>query len=283
MPNTTLKKFGYPESLIHSYKYWHVLLRPAQPTLGSLVLICKESVTQYSAISIEAAAEQALIIKDIESTLSKRFNYSKINYQMLMMVDPAVHFHIIPRFENNVEFCNKSYPDTCWPTAPDLSFDLSLEPIYQQELLKTLKNDFSNIDRISIQKKFHRMYTSGCFDVFHLGHLNILKKTKELCDYLIVGVSTDEVILNSKGRPPIIPFDERIQILEANIYVDEVIPQINKNKQDVVDQYHIDAISVGSDWKGKYPKVSCDMVYFDYTPNVSSTILKQKLNITQKT
>ncbi|MAA71675.1 MAG: glycerol-3-phosphate cytidylyltransferase [Bermanella sp.] len=122
------------------------------------------------------------------------------------------------------------------------------------------------------------MFTSGCFDIFHQGHLNIIKKTKELCDYLIVGVSTDELIIKSKGRPPLIPFEERISILESNRYIDEVIPQIDKNKQAIVDQYHINAISVGSDWKGKYPTVTCDMVYFDYTPNVSSTVLKQKLN-----
>ncbi|QYK03396.1 adenylyltransferase/cytidyltransferase family protein [Shewanella psychrotolerans] len=126
------------------------------------------------------------------------------------------------------------------------------------------------------------MYTSGCFDIFHQGHLNILKHSKALCDYLIVGVSTDELIIKSKGRPPMIPFEERISILESNRYVDEVIPQIDKNKQEIVDRYRIDAISVGSDWKGKYPKVSCEMVYFDYTPNVSSTILKQKLNLTSK-
>ena len=103
------------------------------------------------------------------------------------------------------------------------------------------------------------------------------KKTKQLCDYLIVGVSTDELIIQSKGRPPLIPFEERISILESNRYVDEVIPQVDKNKQKVVDEYRIDAISVGSDWKGKYPSVTCEMVYFDYTPNVSSTVLKRKL------
>ncbi len=124
------------------------------------------------------------------------------------------------------------------------------------------------------------MFTSGCFDIFHQGHLNILKSTKALCDYLVVGVSTDELILKSKGRLPLIPFEERVSILEANKYVDEVIPQVDKNKQTIVDQYNIDAISVGSDWFGKYPKVTCEMEYFDYTPNVSSTVLKQKLNIT---
>ena len=124
---------------------------------------------------------------------------------------------------------------------------------------------------------YQRMYTSGCFDIFHQVHINKLKKTKALCDYLIVGVSTDELIEKSKGRPPLIPFEERISILESNRYVDEVIPQVDKNKQRVVDEYNIDAISVGSDWKGKYPSVTCDMVYFDYTPNVSSTVLKRKL------
>ncbi len=284
----TLKKFGYPESLIRSYQYWHVLLRPAQPTLGSLVLICKENVSHYADISKSAMQEKHQLIGDIESVLSKRFNYSKINYLMLMMVDPAVHFHVLPRYEHAVEFCDKEFADESWPGPPDITADLSLDNIYHQELLKTLRNDFTSLcgtdTTIKVGqegKKYARMYTSGCFDIFHQGHLNILKKTKELCDYLIVGVSTDEVIIQSKGRPPLIPFEERISILEANRYVDEVIPQISKNKQAIVDQYNIDAISVGSDWKGKYPPVSCDMVYFDYTPNVSSTVLKQKLNITK--
>lgn len=283
--NATLKKFGYPESLIKSYNYWHVLLRPNQPTLGSLILICKENVTRYSEVSQLAFNEKARVISDIESVLSRRFGYSKINYLMLMMVDPAVHFHVIPRYREAIEFCDKSYIDQDWPSAPDLSNDLGLESIYHSELLKTLRSDFSS-EQTEAQskkhnKKYKKMYTSGCFDIFHQGHLNILKKTKELCDYLVVGVSTDEVIIQSKGRPPLIPFEERISILEANKYVDEVIPQINKDKQAVVDQHNIDAISVGSDWRGKYPPVSCEMVYFDYTPNVSSTVLKQKLNINQ--
>jgi len=283
MPQTTLKKFGYPESLIKTYQHWHVLLRPGQPTIGSLILICKEEVHSYSELSEQAAQEQHEIIKNIEAVLKKRFDYNKINYLMLMMVDPAVHFHVIPRYELNVSFCDKDFDDKYWPGAPDLSHDLALNTVYQQELLATLKADFSQLsDSVPTDstKKFHRAYTSGCFDIFHQGHLNILKKTKELCDYLVVGVSTDELIIKSKGRPPVIPFEERISILEANRYVDEVIPQIDKDKQRIVDDFKIDAISVGSDWKGKYPPVTCDMIYFDYTPNVSSTVLKQKLNIT---
>ncbi|WP_334064703.1 adenylyltransferase/cytidyltransferase family protein [Alteromonas genovensis] len=279
MLNTTLSKFGYPDNLIKTYNYWHVLLRPGQVTLGSLVLICKEDVFQYSDISENAAKEQKQVVSDIEKVLKKRFNFSKINYLMLMMVDPAVHFHVIPRYDSPVIFCEKQFEDTSWPSPPNLKSVLSLNDIYREELLSTLKADFAllSVPDISSGKKYNRMYTSGCFDIFHQGHLNILKKTKQLCDYLIVGVSTDELIVESKGRPPLIPFEERISILESNRYVDEVIPQVDKNKQKVVDEYGIDAISVGSDWKGKYPSVTCEMEYFDYTPNVSSTVLKRKL------
>lgn len=135
------------------------------------------------------------------------------------------------------------------------------------------------IAEIAIKSKYSRMYTSGCFDIFHYGHLNILKKSKELCDYLIVGVSTDELIEKEKGKRPIIPFEERMKVVQAIGLVDEVIAQTDKNKQRIVDTYNIDAISVGSDWKGKYPKVSCAMEYFSYTANVSSTILRNTLKL----
>lgn len=280
--NGTLKKFGYPESLVKSYDHWNLLLRPGQITLGSLVLVCKEPVHQYSLISQQAMSEQKKIMGDIEGVLKHRFDYSKINYQMLMMVDPEVHFHVIPRYENEVEFCELTYGDNFWPKPVDMNFSLEMDDIHKHELLRTLKIDFSagvHTAKTST-KKYKKMYTSGCFDIFHQGHLNILKSTKALCDYLVVGVSTDELILKSKGRLPLIPFEERVSILEANKYVDEVIPQVNKDKQAVVDEYSIDAISVGSDWLGKYPPVSCEMEYFDYTPNVSSTVLKQKLGVT---
>ncbi len=139
---------------------------------------------------------------------------------------------------------------------------------------------FKIIARPNDKAKYNRMYTSGCFDIFHYGHLNILLKSKELCDYLIVGVSTDELIENEKGKKPIIPFHERIKVVQSIGIVDEVIPQEDKNKQKIVDTYKIDAISVGDDWRGRYPKVSCAMEYFPYTENVSSTILKDALKLT---
>ncbi|MBT8259775.1 MAG: adenylyltransferase/cytidyltransferase family protein [Bacteroidia bacterium] len=126
------------------------------------------------------------------------------------------------------------------------------------------------------------MYTSGCFDIFHYGHLNILKRSKEICDYLIVGVSTDELIEKEKGMRPVIPYKERLNVVKAIKYVDEVIPQIDKNKQRVVDEYKIDAISVGDDWKGRFPKTTCHVEYFPYTASVSSTILKDTLKLQKK-
>lgn len=282
MLNSNLKNSELSSNIIKSYVHWHLLLCPKQPTLGSLVLICKENISHYAEISIEALNEQKLIINEIEAILKHRFNYCKMNYQTLMMQDPQVHFHIIPRYENSTTFCNQQYSDATWPSAPDLNIGIQLPDMYHKELLELLTVDFLNYSPEG-QKKYKRLFTSGSFDIFHQGHLNIIKRSKELCEHLIVGVSTDEVILKAKGRLPVIPFEERISILRANRYIDEVIPQVDKDKQKIVDQYNIDAISVGSDWFGKYPEVTCEMVYFDYTANVSSTVLKQKLNITPKT
>ncbi len=100
-----------------------------------------------------------------------------------------------------------------------------------------------------------------------------------MCGYLVVGVSTDELIAKEKGRPPVIPFEERIKLVKAISYVDEVIPQVDKNKQRIVDEYNIDAISVGDDWKGRFPKTTCPVEYVAYTANVSSTILKETLQL----
>lgn len=135
-------------------------------------------------------------------------------------------------------------------------------------------------------KKYKIGYTTGVFDMFHIGHLNILKKAKEQCDYLIVGVSTDELVQKCKNKTPIIPFNERVEIVSAIKYVDEVVTQENKDKFNAFCKYKFDVIFVGDDWKGKEPFVTvekqlkqygCDVVYFPYTPNTSSTILREKL------
>ena len=125
-------------------------------------------------------------------------------------------------------------------------------------------------------KKYNVIYTTGVFDLFHHGHLNILKESKKLCDYLIVGVSTDELALKVKNKNPIIPFQERSEIIKAIKYVNQVIPQTNKNKQDVVDKYNVNAITVGDDWVGKYPSVTCELIYISYTNGISSTLARKK-------
>lgn len=126
-------------------------------------------------------------------------------------------------------------------------------------------------------KKYRSVYTTGAFDPFHYGHLNIIRKAKEIADYLIVGVSTDELIEKAKKRKSFMPLNHRMEIISELKCVDKVIPQIDKNKQRIVDKYNIDAIVVGSDWKGKYPKISCNIIYIEYTKGISSTFLRHKL------
>lgn len=129
-------------------------------------------------------------------------------------------------------------------------------------------------------------YTTGVFDMFHVGHLNILRRAKEQCDYLIVGVSTDELVKNYKNKTPIIPFEERKVILEAIKYVDKVVPQENRDKYSAYEKYEFNVMFVGDDWKGnslfeevekKFKEVGVEVVYFPYTKGTSSTILKEKL------
>ncbi len=202
------------------------------------------------------------MFKSAEATLEKEFANWKVNKISEMRIE--LHGRNSNSEEDVLQIVNFLYervPSKKWSFQFDQNrFVASIQP----------------------KSKYSRMYTSGAFDIFHFGHLNILIKSKELCDYLIVGVSTDELIEKEKGSKPIIPFEERVNVVKAIGLVDEVIAQVDKNKQGIVDQYNIDAISVGSDWKGSYPEVSCAMEYFDYTKNVSSTILKKTLNLNSK-
>ena len=131
------------------------------------------------------------------------------------------------------------------------------------------------------------VYTSGTFDMFHIGHLNILKRAKAQCDYLIVGVSTDELVQHDKNKTPIIPFADRCAIVEAIKYVDKVVPQPDKNKFAAWERYHFNKMFVGSDWKGtetwnrfeaQLAPVGVEIIYLDHTEGISSTILRDKLN-----
>lgn len=137
--NETIARFGYPATLIAEYRHWVVLLRPAQPTLGSLVLAAKGGATAFSALDPEAFAEMARPIADIEAVLQERVGYAKINYLMLMMVDPNVHFHVIPRYEGEREAEGIVVPDRGWPKVPSLGEAVELDGDQIARLVAWLK------------------------------------------------------------------------------------------------------------------------------------------------
>ena len=138
-----------------------------------------------------------------------------------------------------------------------------------------------------MSKKYKIGYTTGVFDMFHIGHLNILKRAKEQCEYLIVGVTTDELCEKRKNKRPIICEAERVEIVKSIKYVDKVILQDNMDKIKPVVEHKVSAVFVGSDWKGtsswteyekEFAKVGCDVVYLEHTEGISSTILRERLN-----
>ena len=118
--NATMSKFGYPASLLADYQHWAVLLRPQQITLGALVLVCKEAVSSFGALSPTAGAELVAVAADIERALAATFAHDKINYLMLMMVDPDVHFHVLPRYAAARLLGEQEFTDVAWPGPPRL-------------------------------------------------------------------------------------------------------------------------------------------------------------------
>lgn len=153
--------------------------------------------------------------------------------------------------------------------------------------------DYNKSERFGqyMEKKYIVGYTTGVYDMFHIGHLNIIRRAKEQCDYLIVGVSTDELVENEKNKKPVIPYEERKQIVEAIKYVDQVVPQTDKNKLAAWEKYHFNKMFVGSDWKGteqwinfekQFEPYDVDIVYLPHTDGISSTkltrVIKQVLD-----
>lgn len=137
------------------------------------------------------------------------------------------------------------------------------------------------------EKKYKVGYTTGVFDLFHIGHLNILRRAKEQCEYLIVGVTTDALCLDRKNKLPIICQQDRVAIVEAIRFVDKVVPQNDMDKLRAVKEYGVDAVFVGSDWKGtptwqqyekEFAAVGCDVVYLKHTDGISSSVLRERLN-----
>lgn len=135
-------------------------------------------------------------------------------------------------------------------------------------------------------KRYKIGYTTGVFDMFHIGHLNVLRNAKDQCDYLIVGVSTDDLVKSYKHKTPIIPFEERLAIINSIKYVDQVVPQTSMDKFAAWEQLRFDVIFHGDDWKGsdmyneiekKLNDVGVDMVFLPHTQGTSSTMLQRTL------
>ena len=130
-------------------------------------------------------------------------------------------------------------------------------------------------------------YTTGVFDLFHVGHVNLLRNAKSMCDRLIVGVSVDDLVAY-KGKRAVIPFEERIEIVRACQYVDLAVPQESMDKLEAFQRYKFDQMFVGDDWfksekwkqfDEQFSKIGVDIIYFPYTKSTSSTIINNTLNM----
>lgn len=137
-----------------------------------------------------------------------------------------------------------------------------------------------------MEKKYKLGYTSGVFDLFHIGHLNILRKAKEECEYLIVGVSSDELTIRLKGNPPVISYEQRIEIVKSIRYVDCAICEESVDKYDAWMRFHYDALFKGSDaamkecykeYEKKLRQEGVDVVYFPYTDGISSSKIRKRI------
>lgn len=137
--NETIRRFGYPDTLVADYDHWLVLLRPDQPTLGSLVLAAKSEATAFSALAPEAFTELATITWHVESALERAVRQARINYLMLMMVDPHVHFHVLPRYDGTRAYGGVEVPDKGWPKIPALGEAVALTPAQIAELVLWLQ------------------------------------------------------------------------------------------------------------------------------------------------
>jgi diadenosine tetraphosphate (Ap4A) HIT family hydrolase len=142
MANATMVKFGYPDTLIKEFGHWAVLLRQAQVTLGSLILAAKGEATAYSDLPDEAFGEQAVAVRAIEKALQSFCQFERINYLMLMMVDPNVHFHVIPRYSRPRRWGGIDFPDVGWPGPPQLAGAVSLDAAAIARMATELKANF---------------------------------------------------------------------------------------------------------------------------------------------
>lgn len=144
-PNPTAAKFGHPGTLVRAYRHWLVLVRPQQVTLGALVLVCTDAAKAFSQISVRAFEELAQVTIDLDTALAKAFTPDKLNYLMLMMVDPDVHFHVLPRYAGPRAFAGREMKDSFWPKPVDLTqpvaADTELTAAVREALIQAWRKD----------------------------------------------------------------------------------------------------------------------------------------------
>lgn len=271
-------KFKINELKVLEFNHWCVSVRPIQPVFGSLVLSLVRACDKIEDLTADETHELSLVLKKIKELLHNNLGVEKLNILCLMMVDKQVHFHIIPRYEKSFVIKGVHYNDSFFPSPVDLSYDIEENLCFKvYDILKS--NNTSPSITIG--------YTTGVYDLFHIGHLNLLKRAKQFCDYLVVGVTTDELSLSRKNKKPVIPFDERMEIVKNIKFVDKVVPQEHMDKMQAWKEHRFDVMFVGSDWKGTdkwnqmeidFKEVGVEIVYFPYTDSTSSTLLRSVLN-----
>ncbi len=140
--NPTLEKFGYPGTLLAELDHWVILLRREQVTLGSLVLAANGDATRYSELPPQAFTEQGEAVGRIERALAAFVGFEKINYLMLMMVDPNPHFHVLPRYSLPRTWNGIEFPDIGWPKAPKLDAAVTLDDAQVAGLVADISDNF---------------------------------------------------------------------------------------------------------------------------------------------
>lgn len=141
--NATIRKFGWPATLVREFEHWLVLVRPTQPTLGSLVLAARSDALAFGDLPAEAHAELKPVTSAIEQALSRMVGYERLNYLMLMMVDPHVHFHVLPRYGGSRAWEERSFVDAGWPGQPDLATATKLDADELARLASELRGHFA--------------------------------------------------------------------------------------------------------------------------------------------
>lgn len=140
--NATIAKFGHPDTVIKEYEHWIVLFRLSQVTVGSMIIAAKSSATSLGELSPEVWAEFSTVSEEVESWLRQAFDARKFNYLALMMKDPNVHFHVVPRYDTPVFVNGHEFADQDWPVKTELSeteMDTTTKDVIKQEILRQAK------------------------------------------------------------------------------------------------------------------------------------------------